>query len=85
MPTPLFRLDLIHHLDPVLQLARTRPDRVQPVAWAVRTLAENTKAQGGPGGRAATATEAPTRAGAPATRPRHCPPPTYGLPGAPPL
>jgi len=42
MPTPLFRLDLTRHLDPVLQLARARPDRVQLVAWAVRYLAENT-------------------------------------------
>ena len=42
MPTPLFRLDLTRHLDPVLQLARARPDRVQLVAWAVRYLVENT-------------------------------------------
>ena len=42
MPTPLFRLDLARHLDPVLQLARARPDRVQLVAWAVRYLVENT-------------------------------------------
>lgn len=39
MPTPLFRLDLTRHLDPVVQLARARPDRVQLVAWAVRYLA----------------------------------------------
>lgn len=58
MPTPLFRLNLTRHpygpslrsgfrpslrsSDPVLQLARARPDRVQLVAWAVRYLAENT-------------------------------------------
>jgi len=42
MPTPLFRLDMTRHLDPVLQLARVRPGRVQLVAWAVRYLAENT-------------------------------------------
>jgi len=42
MPTPLFRLDLTRHLDPVLQLARARADRVQLVAWAARYLAENT-------------------------------------------
>ena len=42
MPTPLFRLDLTRHLDPVLQLARARPDRVRLVAWAVRYLVENT-------------------------------------------
>jgi hypothetical protein len=42
MPTPLFRLDLTRHLDPVLQLARAQPDRVQLVAWTVRYLAENT-------------------------------------------
>lgn len=42
MPTPLFRLDLTRHLDPVLQLARRRPDRVHLVAWAVRYLAHHT-------------------------------------------
>jgi len=58
MPTPLFRLALTRHpygpslrsgfrpslrsSDPVLQLARTRPDRVQLVAWAIRYLVENT-------------------------------------------
>ena len=42
MPTPLFRLDLTRQLDPVLQLARARPERVQLVAWAVRYLVENT-------------------------------------------
>ncbi len=42
MPTPLFRLDLTRHFDPVLQLARARPDRVQLVAWAVRYLAQHT-------------------------------------------
>jgi len=42
MPTPLFRLDLTRRLDPVLQLARARPDRVQLMAWAVRYLVENT-------------------------------------------
>ena len=45
MPTTLHRLDLTPYLDPVLQLARARPDRVQHMAWAVRALAENT---GGP-------------------------------------
>ncbi len=42
MPTPLFRLDLTRHLAPALQLARARPHRDRLVAWAVRTLAQNT-------------------------------------------
>lgn len=42
MPTPLFGPDLTRHLDPVRQLPRARPDRVQLMAWASRYLAENT-------------------------------------------
>ena len=39
MPTPLLRLDVTRHLDPVLPLAGARPYRVHLVAWAVRYLA----------------------------------------------
>jgi hypothetical protein len=50
-----------------------------------KTSAPEAEGQDGTAGRVASAAEAPTRAGASATRPRHSPPPTYGLPGAPPL